>query len=245
MPTLDVILTQTTSRADAEAGRLPRPGQQPGRRRARQEHAPARGAVRPAAAGRPPASRRGTLRAQSPRAAAGAAGARGHQHARRNRHRQPRDHARRRANGRCRAARKRSSATWRWRAWPPRSTCARSATPSGRRASSSRPARRNTRGPATCASGSTASSASATSTIPDEARRRHLAGQVVISVAIRRDGTVERADIIKSSGIPLLDASALRIARLAEPYPPLPQDRGEPRHPARHAHLELPAGRRS
>ncbi len=58
---------------------------------------------------------------------------------------------------------------------------------------------------------------------PDEARRRHLAGQVVISVAIRRDGSVERADIVKSSGVPLLDGSALRIARLAEPYPPLPR----------------------
>lgn len=57
---------------------------------------------------------------------------------------------------------------------------------------------------------------------PDEARRRKLAGQVVISVAIRRDGSVERSDIVTSSGIPLLDESALRIAKLAEPYPPLP-----------------------
>ena len=58
---------------------------------------------------------------------------------------------------------------------------------------------------------------------PDEARRRRLQGQVVISVAIRRNGTVERADIVQSSGITLLDSSALRIARLAEPYPPLPK----------------------
>lgn len=57
---------------------------------------------------------------------------------------------------------------------------------------------------------------------PDEARRRQLAGELVISVAIRRDGSVERADIIRSSGTPLLDDAALRIARLAEPYPPLP-----------------------
>lgn len=63
---------------------------------------------------------------------------------------------------------------------------------------------------------------------PDEARRRRLAGQVVISVAIRRDGTVERADIVKTSGIPLLDASALRIAKLAEPYPPLPRNDENP-----------------
>lgn len=58
---------------------------------------------------------------------------------------------------------------------------------------------------------------------PDEARRRKLAGTLVISVAIRRDGSVERADVIQSSGIKLLDAAAMRIARLAEPYPPLPK----------------------
>jgi protein TonB len=63
---------------------------------------------------------------------------------------------------------------------------------------------------------------------PDEARRRRLAGQVVISVAIRRNGSVERAEIIRSGGIPLLDSSALRIARLAEPYPPLPRTDEDP-----------------
>lgn len=63
---------------------------------------------------------------------------------------------------------------------------------------------------------------------PDEARRRRLAGQVVISVAVRRNGSVERADIVRSSGITLLDASALRIARLAEPYPPLPKTEENP-----------------
>lgn len=57
---------------------------------------------------------------------------------------------------------------------------------------------------------------------PDEARRRKLSGELVISVAIRRDGSVERSDIIRSSGIPMLDDAALSIARLAEPYPPLP-----------------------
>jgi protein TonB len=63
---------------------------------------------------------------------------------------------------------------------------------------------------------------------PDEARRRRLAGQVVISVAVRRDGSVERAEIVQSSGIALLDASALRIVRLAEPYPPLPKTGEDP-----------------
>ena len=44
----------------------------------------------------------------------------------------------------------------------------------------------------------------------DEARRRQLAGTLVISVAIRRDGSVERAEVIQSSGSRLLDDAALR-----------------------------------
>ena len=63
---------------------------------------------------------------------------------------------------------------------------------------------------------------------PEEARRRHIGGVVVINVGIRRDGSVERADIVQSSGIPLLDAAALRIARLAEPYAPLPKTEENP-----------------
>ncbi|MCY7354672.1 MAG: TonB family protein [Lysobacter sp.] len=58
---------------------------------------------------------------------------------------------------------------------------------------------------------------------PDEARRRRLSGQLVVSIAIRRNGTVERAEIITSSSIPLLDSTALRIVKLAEPYPALPK----------------------
>ena len=63
---------------------------------------------------------------------------------------------------------------------------------------------------------------------PDEARRRQLTGIVVINVGIRRNGSVERADIVQSSGIPLLDAAALRIAKLAQPYPPLPKTEEDP-----------------
>jgi protein TonB len=63
---------------------------------------------------------------------------------------------------------------------------------------------------------------------PDEARRRRLSGVVVVNIGIRRNGTVERAQIVQSSGIPLLDESALRIAKLAEPYAPLPQTKEDP-----------------
>jgi protein TonB len=51
---------------------------------------------------------------------------------------------------------------------------------------------------------------------------------VVITIAIRRNGSVERADIVQSSGVRLLDESALRIARLAEPYAPLPRTSEDP-----------------
>ena len=58
---------------------------------------------------------------------------------------------------------------------------------------------------------------------PEAARQRGLSGQVVMSIGIRRDGRVESATVVKSSGQPILDQAALRIARIAEPYPPLPR----------------------
>ena len=58
---------------------------------------------------------------------------------------------------------------------------------------------------------------------PDEARRRNLHGQLVMTVAVRRDGTVERIDVIQPSGFPVLDDAAIRTVRLAEPFAPLPE----------------------
>ena len=63
---------------------------------------------------------------------------------------------------------------------------------------------------------------------PNEARARRMEGVVVINVGIRRDGSMEAATIVRSSGVPLLDSAALRIARLAEPYPPLPPTGEDP-----------------
>ncbi|HZX81865.1 MAG TPA: TonB family protein, partial [Lysobacter sp.] len=63
---------------------------------------------------------------------------------------------------------------------------------------------------------------------PEEVRRRRLSGQVVITIAVRRNGSVERADIVQSSGIPALDQAALRIAAMAEPYPALPRTQEDP-----------------
>lgn len=58
---------------------------------------------------------------------------------------------------------------------------------------------------------------------PDEARRRRLGGQVVITVGVRRDGSVESSRVLRSSGTPLLDSAALRMVELAQPFPPLPR----------------------
>jgi protein TonB len=57
---------------------------------------------------------------------------------------------------------------------------------------------------------------------PDQARQQRLGGQVVITVGVRRDGSVESARVLRSSGTPLLDDAALRIVTLAQPFPALP-----------------------
>jgi len=63
---------------------------------------------------------------------------------------------------------------------------------------------------------------------PDEARRRRIGGLVVISVGVRRDGSVESSRIIQSSKVPMLDAAALRIVKLSEPFAPLPKTQDDP-----------------
>jgi protein TonB len=58
---------------------------------------------------------------------------------------------------------------------------------------------------------------------PDEARRRNLQGQLVMTVAIRRDGSIEDIQVVQPSGYPILDDAAQRVVRLGEPYAPLPE----------------------
>ncbi|GJM08419.1 MAG: cell envelope biogenesis protein TonB [Lysobacteraceae bacterium] len=57
---------------------------------------------------------------------------------------------------------------------------------------------------------------------PDEARRQRLNGNLVLSVAIARDGSVESIEIIRPSGHKILDDAAIRIVQLAAPYSELP-----------------------
>ena len=59
---------------------------------------------------------------------------------------------------------------------------------------------------------------------PMELLRRKLVGDLLMTVGINQNGSVESIDIRRSSGFPALDESAMRIVRLAAPYSPLPQN---------------------
>lgn len=56
---------------------------------------------------------------------------------------------------------------------------------------------------------------------PDEIRQLRLVGDLILTVGIQRDGSVEEIMVKRSSGEPLLDQAAIRIVRLASPYSPL------------------------
>ena len=57
---------------------------------------------------------------------------------------------------------------------------------------------------------------------PDAARQRKLQGSLRLLVAIAADGTLREARVLESSGHAELDSAAVRIARLAAPFAPLP-----------------------
>ena len=59
---------------------------------------------------------------------------------------------------------------------------------------------------------------------PDEAKRQRLYGNLILHVAVRKDGTVEQVRVLHSSGHKLLDDAAIRIVRLAAPFSPFPQE---------------------
>jgi protein TonB len=59
---------------------------------------------------------------------------------------------------------------------------------------------------------------------PEMARRQKIYGKLTLTVSIRADGSVESIEINRPSGQRILDASAVRIVKLAAPYPPFPPD---------------------
>jgi len=58
---------------------------------------------------------------------------------------------------------------------------------------------------------------------PEEARRRGLHGNVLLTVVLNLDGSIKSIEVIQSSGQSVLDAAAERIVRLAAPFPPAPR----------------------
>ena len=59
---------------------------------------------------------------------------------------------------------------------------------------------------------------------PELARQRNLEGSLVLGVDVLADGSIERVQVLRSSGYDLLDEAAVRIVRLAAPYAELPPD---------------------
>jgi protein TonB len=59
---------------------------------------------------------------------------------------------------------------------------------------------------------------------PAELRNKQLHGDLILTVGIHKDGTVESLDVMRSSGIPEIDRAAIQIVRMAAPYAPLPDN---------------------
>lgn len=58
---------------------------------------------------------------------------------------------------------------------------------------------------------------------PEQARIKNLSGKLTMTVAIRKDGSVEDIVLNKPSGVVIIDQAAMKIVRLTEPFAPLPK----------------------
>jgi len=59
---------------------------------------------------------------------------------------------------------------------------------------------------------------------PEAARQMKLYGNLILTVSIRADGSVERVIVDRSSGRKVLDAAAVKIVEMSAPYAPFPSD---------------------
>ena len=59
---------------------------------------------------------------------------------------------------------------------------------------------------------------------PEEAIKRNLSGKLILNATLDQQGNVVDAQISLSSGYEVLDKAALRIVKLAAPYPSLPEE---------------------
>ncbi len=62
---------------------------------------------------------------------------------------------------------------------------------------------------------------------PEKAKRSNLSGNLLLVVAINKDGSLNNIELMRSSGHKLLDDAAMRIVKLAAPYAPLPKSISE------------------
>jgi len=58
---------------------------------------------------------------------------------------------------------------------------------------------------------------------PEQALRRNMRGDLVLSVGIRADGSLESIEVLRDSGYPVLDEAAIRIVELSAPFAVLPE----------------------
>jgi protein TonB len=59
---------------------------------------------------------------------------------------------------------------------------------------------------------------------PEAARQMKLYGNLLVTVAIKADGTIDNIEINRSSGQRILDAAALKIVEMGAPYAPFPAE---------------------
>jgi protein TonB len=59
---------------------------------------------------------------------------------------------------------------------------------------------------------------------PEAARREHIYGSLILTVAINGDGSLEGVYVSKPSGSRILDAAAIKIVELAAPFAPFPAE---------------------
>lgn len=59
---------------------------------------------------------------------------------------------------------------------------------------------------------------------PEAARQMRLYGSMILTVAIRGDGSIEKIVVERSSGQKILDAAAVRIVEMGAPYAAFPPD---------------------
>jgi protein TonB len=59
---------------------------------------------------------------------------------------------------------------------------------------------------------------------PQAARDQKIYGTLVVTVSIKADGSLDRVELNRPSGVKMLDEAAIRIVKLAAPFAPFPAD---------------------